>query len=834
MSGAASHSIQGRLVRTGVALSVLWILLSTFWLSWSDYRQRQHGLQATMAQIEAASVPSISRSIWEFDRAQLALQVEALIRFRYIAWAEVNSAQLQIHSGAKEPGMLMHQIRMQHDHGGKTIDLGTLELGADLSQLRADVMKRVLELVITQTVSVLLVATAFLFLFQRHVSRHLQQIAGFVRTHKPEEQDTALKLARTEGAADELSEISAALNEQNARLFHTHRQIREHERALAATEAELRAIFDHAPIGISFLKERKIIRSNRAAAAMFGYSEEEMRSKPVREMYDSNEEYERVGRALYSPSGDASSTETICRRRDGSKFHVAFTLAPLDPQNPAAGYVSILQDISVRVQTEHALREKDLQKAKAEAANRAKSTFLAKMSHEIRTPMNAIVGFSRLLLRDPRLQPEQREYLEIIDRNGDHLLGIITDILDMARIDANRVSLNVTSASLESLIDDLQSTFAVRASMKGLKIEFLCEAGRTPILTDHGKLRQILVNLIGNALKFTQHGGILITARCHQINSTDRELRISVSDTGAGISSEDIERIFEPFEQTQTGATSEPGTGLGLPISREFARRLGGDISVQSVPGRGSTFTVVLPWSTRAGENNPRGSSSSSPLPRLPEATKTLRILVVDDIYDNRLLLVRTMAEAGFDVRYAAGGREALNIDEAWRPDLVLLDSKMPEMDGAEVTRRLRERRGPSVKIVILSASVLVDDRNLLLAAGADDFLSKPFRDEQLLERICALFPQLKNGAASPAQSSSKAETSAVRDEAMKGRVSAAFAPEAREQLRRAIAEADLDRVCSLLDRASEHDVLLVQRLKTLAQQFQYDPLARLFEEEIK
>lgn len=224
-------------------------------------------------------------------------------------------------------------------------------------------------------------------------------------------------------------------------------------------------------------------------------------------------------------------------------------------------------------------------------------------------------------------------------------------------------------------------------------------------------------------------------------------------------------------------------------------------------------------------------SGSASPLPRLDANSKPLRVLVVDDVNDNRLLLVKTMSQAGFEVRSASSGREALEIDQQWQPDLLLLDFKMPEMDGAEVTRELRKRRGAAVKIVILSASVLTDDRAALLSAGADDFVSKPFRDEQLLERLFPLLPEVQASPPSVAPRAEDKPSSETSEDPVKRRVRAAYSPEVRAQLSRAIAEADLDRTCALLEVAAEQDVLLVQRLKTMAQQFHYEELRGLLED---
>ena len=373
----------------------------------------------------------------------------------------------------------------------------------------------------------------------------------------------------------------------------------------------------------------------------------------------------------------------------------------------------------------------------AEAANRAKSVFLANMSHEIRTPMNAILGFSQLLLRDPAVSRTQRDHLETINRSGEHLMELLNDILDMSKIEAGRARLQVSSFDLHRLLDSLEDLFHMRAESKGL--DFTIE--RDPelpryVAADAGKTRQILVNLVGNAIKFTTSGGIVV--RCQTRRGAGWRFLAEVEDTGPGIRPEEVGRLFQQFEQAGAGHHSG-GTGLGLAISREFARLMGGDITVKSEFGRGSTFRVEL--DLQEADEDSVGDLRTPPRVRsLVPGQERRKILVVDDREANRRLLTGMLESVGFEVLEAVNGVDAVEKAEAWTPHLILMDLRMPVMDGWQAIERIRQ--GPlakGVKIVALTASAFEQDRQETLQRGADDFLGKPFRMDELLEALGTL-----------------------------------------------------------------------------------------------
>jgi signal transduction histidine kinase/ligand-binding sensor domain-containing protein/CheY-like chemotaxis protein len=398
----------------------------------------------------------------------------------------------------------------------------------------------------------------------------------------------------------------------------------------------------------------------------------------------------------------------------------------------------------------------DLQKSKeaAESANRAKSAFLANMSHELRTPLNAILGFTQLMLRPGRsdggstdLSVDQRDNLEVIARSGEHLLGLINEVLEMSKIEAGRLSLNNRDFDLHRLLDGLEDMFRLRAQKKGLELEFE-RAQDVPryARTDEGKLRQILMNLLGNAIKFTQEGQVRLRvtrASPAPSNGAPSELQIGeagqacclrfdILDTGPGISEKDLEVIFDPFVQAKSVPHDHEGTGLGLSISQQFARLMDGAISASSSPGEGSTFTLEIPAAI------PERPSPIEVMPRrravsLEQGAFPCRILIVDDKAVNRFLLEKYLSPFGFELRTASNGMEAVEIWESWEPHLIFMDMRMPVMDGYEATRRIKATtRGQATVIVALTASAMEEDREIILSEGCDAYIRKPFREEEL------------------------------------------------------------------------------------------------------
>ncbi len=393
-------------------------------------------------------------------------------------------------------------------------------------------------------------------------------------------------------------------------------------------------------------------------------------------------------------------------------------------------------------QLEAAIQALSVSKEQAEAANRAKSIFLANMSHEIRTPLNAVLGFSQIVMRDPALSPEHRHNLQIVNRSGEQLLALINDVIDVAKLEAGRVALEKSVFDLPDLLEQLLEQFRPRAHAASLQLMHE-SLGDMPhyITADAEKLRHILTNLLDNALKFTQEGGVSLRSRVCCREGQDW-LEIEVQDSGQGISPEDCERIFSAFEQAEAGRIHQGGTGLGLTISRDYARLMGGELGVTSSLGHGSCFHLTVPVIPVSGEPDLQQQEHLHRIKRLKPGQPPCRILVVDDRDTNREILVKMLAPLGCVMLEAVNGRAGLEAFIAHKPHLVLMDVVMPVMDGREATRRIRALpEGKKVPIVAVSASVFEDQLQEVLEAGASEFLRKPLREDELYAKLVRLLP---------------------------------------------------------------------------------------------
>ncbi|WP_013322604.1 response regulator [Gloeothece verrucosa] len=378
-----------------------------------------------------------------------------------------------------------------------------------------------------------------------------------------------------------------------------------------------------------------------------------------------------------------------------------------------------------------------LQKAaeRAEIANRAKSEFLSRVSHELRTPLNAILGYSQLMNRNTSLSPQQKEYIEIINRSGEHLLSLINDVLEMSKIEAGQQTLNENSFDLYALLDSIEKTFQLKASAKKLGLIFQ-RSQDVPqfVVTDESKLRQVLFNLLDNAIKFTQTGNVTLWVTTKEAPCL--KIFFSVSDTGPGIAESELSVLFDPFVQTQAGLKSMQGTGLGLPISRQFIELMGGELTVNTQLGSGSTFSFDISV-TLADRASIFVSNSHQRVIGLQGNQPHYRILIVEDVEDNRRLLFELLAQVGFEVRTADNGVEAISLWQQWHPHLILMDMLMPVMNGSQATRQIKAtQEGEKTVIIAITANAFSDDQLAAIKVGCDDFITKPFREQILFEKI--------------------------------------------------------------------------------------------------
>ncbi len=449
----------------------------------------------------------------------------------------------------------------------------------------------------------------------------------------------------------------------------------------------------------------------------------------------------------------------IMRKKDGELRWVS-GLGKIDknPEGKAVKMIGTIQDITERKLAEEELKKyrehlEDLveqrtaalimAKEEADVANRAKSTFLANMSHELRTPLNAILGFSKLLARSSDITEGQRHYLEIINQSGEHLLELINDVLDMAKIEAGRMNLIPEIFDLGNTIDRVYNMIRLQADHKGIQLTMeIAPSIPKFIKTDERKLRQILINLLGNAVKYTKQGSIRLNIQT--VKGDPLHLRFSVQDTGVGISAEELPRIFEPFYLAGNRMAKE-GTGLGLPISRQFIHLLGGDISVESQPGKGSTFTFdIVAEAPDLAHFKPQVNQNRvlhlAPV-QADGKEGSYRILIADTQDFDRTLLHDLLETVGFTVRATNNKQELLTIIEQWNPHCILLDITIAEKEGYDIVKKFREMGRQrkvlnQIPIIAFSAGISDEEHNTALSAGCSDFLRKPFKEEEIFAML--------------------------------------------------------------------------------------------------
>jgi PAS domain S-box-containing protein len=493
-------------------------------------------------------------------------------------------------------------------------------------------------------------------------------------------------------------------------------------------ESNIDALMTTDPSGI-------ITDVNKQMEALTGCTRDELIGAPFKKYFTDPERAEAAIKLVLSQKKVTDYELTACAR-DGKQTVVSYNATTFyDRDRTLQGVLAVSRDV-----TERKLVEAELQQAKAaaESASRTKSDFLASMSHEIRTPMNAIVGIADLLAKTP-LNPEQDKYVQIFRRAGDNLLNLINDILDLSKVEASQLELERTGFSVKDHLEKVTEMVAGRAREKGLAL--VCEiAPNVPadLVGDPTRLRQVLINLLGNAIKFTESGEVSLRVAPDAGSSVPTALRFTVSDTGIGIPSEKLGQVFEPFTQADSSTTRRfGGSGLGLTISKRLVELMGGRIWAESTVGKGSVFAFAAPFESWAAADRPTaapaGTGFNAPLP-------ALRILLAEDSPDNCTITMAYLEDTPYRVEIAENGAIAFERFVAGHYDLVLMDRQMPIMDGLTATRTIRAWEQANDRlptpIIALTASALKRDREMCLAAGCTAFLTKPIKQEVLLQAI--------------------------------------------------------------------------------------------------
>ena len=568
------------------------------------------------------------------------------------------------------------------------------------------------------------------------------KLADHRRQHQGKDAEVEVRIVRPDGEIRHVIAKSTVEHDENGRLLARYgtltdvTEMKQAEAAARQSEARYRFLAEHAPDMISRIKpDGEIMYLSPSCERVFGYTpEEHMKLTPMEMCHP--DDLPAIGEAIMGmvERKQKRLDKPLCyraRHKDGRSIWVeANPILILDEQGEPLEFVDIVRDV-----TEKKLFEAELKEARteAEAAAAAKSNFLANMSHELRTPLTSIIGFSRLMQERQDLAPEAVHYAKRISEASDALLAIINDVLDFSKLEAGQVSLEALPLSIRRLVDETTGLIAIQAAAKGLKIHTQLGAKSPELVTgDAARLRQVLLNLLSNAVKFTETGTVTVKTAWRETAKGPR-LRISVTDTGDGIDPDSVGRLFQRFSQADVSINrTHGGTGLGLAISKAIVNLMGGDIGVRSEKGRGSTFWFDIPAPAAESE------AAAAPDHAAQLEWPSIHILVVDDTAVNRELVRLMLEPLGLRVDEATGGAEAVQIAMSTPYDLILMDVRMPGVDGLEATRVIRGASlvNHSTPIVALTADVQPENSAACRAAGMNDVLAKPIVPRELLAAI--------------------------------------------------------------------------------------------------
>lgn len=705
---------------------------------YSDYRRDLGQIDRALAFVGTSYLPSLTESVWVADRQQVQTQLDGLLRLPDVEYIGISvDGQVRWATGkAVSQRVVTAEVPLLRDHRGQALTIGTLRVVASVDRVLARVWDQLLLVLVSNALKTLLVAGFMLLVFQYLVTRHLTRLAGFVRRIDPgAPRGERLQFDRPPSGRwrpDILDAVMASINGLSSSLHAAHEDLRR-------SNERLRVLTRETPTFIYELdRDGRILFANRTDP---GVARELVEGALLIDMFPpesrpavaqavtrtfAEAQVQRFEYSIPDPAGQVHAFVAAIMpiEQDGVVTSAALTALDISEQKAAEQAIRALNSgLEARVRE----RTAELQQAvqRAENASRAKSEFLSHMSHELRTPMNAILGFAQIIeMSNPT--PQQLKWAGEIRSAGDHLLKMIEDLLDLARIEVGKMTIRIEPLDLEPILAESLALVQPLIDARGLRLVQEVRGVAPPVKADRLRLRQVLVNLLSNAAKYNRDGGT-ITVRCQHHGE---RIRLSVADTGIGMAPEKLARLFQPFERLGAELGQVEGTGIGLALSRQLAELMGATLGVDSRAGFGSEFWIDLP---RADAGTAPAGAPVAALPALGEAA--FDVLYVEDNPSNVDVISAFLArQANIRLRTAADGAAGLALAKAQRPDIVLLDIHLPGMDGYRVLAELRaDAQLRRVPVVALSADAMPHDVQRGLAAGFDRYITKPVDLGELL-----------------------------------------------------------------------------------------------------